>query len=401
MNQQYKGVRDFYPEDQRVQNYLFSSLRRTVESYGYEEYNASILEPTELYTAKSSQEIVSEQTYTFEDRGGRSVTLRPEMTPTVARMVAARKRELGYPLRLYSIQNFFRYERPQRGRFREFWQLNVDLFGVSDAAADIEMIVLAHRLLTELGSREGQFTIRINDRSAASDALAAALRDPLRVKEAFALIDQKEKLDPSLFAARWEELAAISFDIVFAMPESVRALLAELNARGVTNCAYDPTVVRGFDYYTGMVFEIYDTSGENTRSMFGGGRYDTLVEKYGMEPVPAVGFALGDVTMVNFLETHHLLPPLAPRTQLYLVPLDPHAIALADTLRESGVTVALGMKHTRIADHLRAAEKLGIPFVAVFGNQEVASQELTMRRIGTGAETRVRIDAVHAFLTGQ
>lgn len=400
MMQPYKGVRDFYPEDQRVQNYIFGSLRSTVESFGYEEYNASILEPTELYAAKSSEEIVSEQTYTFEDRGGRSVTLRPEMTPTVARMVANRKRELGYPLRLYSIQNFFRYERPQRGRQREFWQLNVDLFGVEDQTAETEMLVLAHRILKELGANDTHFSIRINDRRAAHAALTAALRDPSRIREAFALIDQKNKLDPAEFTARWESLAAVAFDVIGAMPESVRELLIELEARGIHTCVYDPTIVRGFEYYTGMVFEIFDTSEENSRSMFGGGRYDTLVEKYGSEPVPAVGFALGDVTARNFLETHHLLPTLRPRTQLYLIPLDPRAASVADTLRASGVNVALGMRHARVADHIRAAEKLSIPFVAVFGDAEAESHEIALKHLHTGTETRVRIDAVHAFLLG-
>src|SRR3989344_1852321 len=169
----YKGVRDFYPEDQRVQNYLFSVMRKTVESFGYEEYNASILEPTELYAAKSSEEIIREQTYTFTDRGERSVTLRPEMTPTVARMVAARKRELGFPLRWYSVQNFFRYERPQRGRLREFWQLNADLFGVEGIEADVEVIALASRVMTELGAAEDDFLIKIGSREALTEALDA------------------------------------------------------------------------------------------------------------------------------------------------------------------------------------------------------------------------------------
>src|SRR3989344_1671790 len=164
MTQPYKGVRDFYPEDQRVQNYIFSAMRRAVESFGYEEMNASVLEPTELYLSKTSEEIVNEQTYTFKDRGDRSVTLRPEMTPTVARMVAQKKRELGFPLRWYSIQNLFRYERPQRGRLREHWQLNVDVFGISGMEAEIEIIAVAYEIMQRFGATENNFKIHVNSR---------------------------------------------------------------------------------------------------------------------------------------------------------------------------------------------------------------------------------------------
>jgi histidyl-tRNA synthetase len=193
MTDTYKGVRDFYPEDQRVQNHLFSAMRSAVSQYGYEEYNASILEPTELYLAKTSEEIVTQQTYTFEDRGGRSVTLRPEMTPTVARMVAAQKRELGYPLRWYSIQNFFRYERPQRGRLREFWQLNVDLFGVTGIEADLEVLAVAHRVVTELGADQSRFVIKIGNRQFL-DSVYDMLDIPQEERQSMTrLLDAKDK----------------------------------------------------------------------------------------------------------------------------------------------------------------------------------------------------------------
>lgn len=398
MTDTYKGVRDFYPEDQRIQNYMFSGMRRAVESFGYEEYNASILEPTELYTAKSSDEIISEQTYTFEDRGGRSVTLRPEMTPTVARMVAARKRELGYPLRLYSIPNLFRYERMQRGRLREHWQLNVDLFGAPEQAADIEVITLAHRIFRSFGADESMFTIRINDRALLQEGLARVLRDPSHTKEAAALIDRKEKMEPDVFEKEWNAISSVSFDGCFPMSDSMHALLEGLRARGVTNAVFDPSIVRGFTYYTGTVFEIFDTDTENNRAMMGGGRYDTLVEKYGSEPLPACGFGFGDVTLRLFLESHKLLPAILPATQLYLAPLIPSAHAAAETLRAEGLNVALGLKHEKIADHIRAADKLGIPYFAVYGDEEAEKGELLLKNLKTGTETRLALDKVHGFL---
>ncbi len=242
----YKGVRDFYPEDERIQNYLFSAMRRAVEQYGYEEMNASILEPTDLYAAKTSEEIVSRQTYTFTDRGERSVTLRPEMTPTVARMVAAKKRELGFPLRWYSIQNFFRYERPQRGRLREFWQLNADLFGEPGIEADTEVIALAHRVMTELGAKESDFIIRIGSREFL-DAVYDSVGIPKEKRQQITrLLDSKEKGAP----VPKNLLDALSKPQIFPY---FLELQRNLNARGVKNFVMDANIARGFDYYTGMV----------------------------------------------------------------------------------------------------------------------------------------------------
>lgn len=394
----YKGVRDFYPEDQRVQDHMFSTLRRVAESYGYEEYNASILEPTELYTAKSSDEIVREQTYTFEDRGGRSVTLRPEMTPTVARMVANRKRELGYPLRWYSIQNFFRYERMQRGRTREFWQLNVDLFGVPGAEADVEILEIAYRSLTAFGATPADFVLKVGSRLALQKVFDDAGLTPDIAKDVRQLLDKKAKMEPEAFSASLRGLTNEPIESMLMETEgAVSHVLEALKARGVS-VVYDPSIVRGFEYYTDITFEAFDTNPENSRSILGGGRYDSLVEKYGSEPVHAVGFAMGDAVLPDFLRTHHLMPTCAPHTHLYLIPMDQGAHAAADTLRAQGVNVALGMKHEKISDHIRNADKLGIPHLAVFGDREAASNELSIKNLKTGTETAVSLDKVGAFL---
>lgn len=244
----YKGVRDFYPEDMAIQNYIFNTWRKVVESEGYVEYSASILEPTEIYTEKSGVEIVNEQTFTFTDRGDRSVTLRPEMTPTLARMVAARRRNLKFPLRWYSIPNLFRYERPQRGRKREHWQLNCDLLDIAGLEGDKEIISLVFAVMKEFGAKDQDFEVRINN-------------------------------------ANIEDFKEIGSNLVF-----------------------DPTLARGQTYYTGMVFEIFDTDKENARSIAGGGRYDNLLEIFEVDPIAAVGFGMGDITLRDFLETHKLKP---------------------------------------------------------------------------------------------
>src|SRR5581483_1596443 len=243
----YKGVRDFYPEDQFIQNYILSIWKKTVESFGYVEYGASILEPAELYRVKTGEEIVNEQTYTFIDRGEREVTLRPEMTPTVARMVAGKSKELAFPLRWYSIPNLFRYEKPQRGRLREHWQLNVDLFGSDSVAADAEIITLAYNIMKAFGARDGDFEIRVNDRK--------LLHEKFANPEAIRLLDKKNKLPAEEFQRQWNELGIGAYEHV-AWSEDVKKIIDHV---GIPNVIFEPTVARGFDYYTGMIFEVFDT----------------------------------------------------------------------------------------------------------------------------------------------
>ncbi len=218
----YKGVRDFYPEDMFIQKHIFATMRTAVEKFGYVEYGASVLEPAELYRAKSGDEIVNEQTYTFTDRGEREVTLRPEMTPTVARMVSARRRELGFPLRWYSIPNLFRYEQPQRGRVREHWQLNVDLFGPDSVDADIEIIAVAAEIMKKFGASHEDYTIRINSRKLLQQAIESKLIDPATYPQAVRLIDRKDKMTPEAFADGWKKLSnesldfRVDFEVIFA-----------------------------------------------------------------------------------------------------------------------------------------------------------------------------------------
>jgi len=286
----YKGVRDFYPEEMAVQNYIFSVWRSLAEKFGYVEYSASILEYAELYRSKGSDEIVNDQMYVFKDKGDREVALRPEMTPTLARMIAAKRKTLKFPLRWYSIPNVFRYERPQRGRRREHWQLNCDLMGVAGLEAEVEIIKLVYDIMKKFGAKDSDFEIRINSRKIINIALAKKNFSEEQIR------DFTRKLD------KGETLA----DINFEPDKEIKKLLAMLEETGIKNVRFEPTLARGFDYYTGMVFEVFDTNPENRRSLFGGGRYDNLLEMFGVEPVPTVGFGMGDVTILDFLTTHNL-----------------------------------------------------------------------------------------------
>lgn len=398
----YKGVRDFYPADWARMNAMFSRIRETLALWGYEEYNASPLERSELYEAKTSEEIVNEQTYTFTDRGDRRVTLRPEMTPTLARMVAAKRRELAYPLRWFSIGNRFRYERPQKGRLREFYQADIDLVGLPEGEADIELARLASTILKSFGAEENDFVIRMNSRPLLNAACAAAGLEGEGMRAYLRLLDKKAKMDPETFAAASREICAkdplaiiddAGSDPTVAV-EKRRLLdrIETLAARGVGNVVFDSSITRGFDYYTGMVFEVYDTDPMNPRALFGGGRYDGLVALFGGDPIPAVGFALGDVTLADFLETHNLLPnPHESKPQLYLgtpTPSDiPAAQAFAKTLRAQGGRVFVNLTERALGDQIKDAVKRHIPLFVAYGANEISNQTVRMKILATGEES--------------
>jgi histidyl-tRNA synthetase len=406
----YKGVRDFYPEEWSVLMSIFGTMRRTLELWGYQEYNASPLERAELYESKTSEEIVTEQTYTFMDRGDRKVTLRPEMTPTFARMVAHKRRDVPLPLRWFSIPNVFRYERPQRGRLREHFQLNVDIAGVTDAKADGEIIVLASEILRALGATPDHFIIRINSRTLLSAACTAAgFTTDEDVREYSRLLDRKKKMTPEEFATglggRTDPLSIIMSGSDATVAQEKAKLLNMIEAfaaRGMTNVVFDPEIVRGFDYYTGMVFEVFDTNPENPRSLFGGGRYDGLVGMFGGEPIPCVGCAMGDVTLLDFLETHGLTPAVSAAPQLYIgTPTEGDFFAaqtVAQTLRTAGVRTIVHGAAKSLGDQIRDASRRGIPYFIVIGELEAASDTVRVKTLATSEETTLLLTDVPAFI---
>jgi histidyl-tRNA synthetase len=400
----YKGVRDFYPEDMAVERYIFDTWSKVAESYGFERYDASVLEPAELYRAKTGEEIVNEQTYTFTDRGDREVTLRPEMTPTVARMVAGKRRELVFPLRWYSIPNLFRYERPQRGRLREHWQLNCDIFGVDNAGADAEIIALAYNILKAFGAEEKDFVIYVNDRQLLNTYFAEQKLTEAQTHKMYKLLDRKDKIET--FNEEATEILGRPFneeELYALKSERLSACLAHLAALGITNVEYKPSVVRGFDYYDGIVFEIFDTSQENNRSIFGGGRYNNLTTLFGGDAIPAIGFGLGDVTMRDFLTTHNLLPMFTNGPQVMLLPTSTELIEKALTVREEirakNIRVAVDFSEKKLKDLMERAAKRKTPYVIVIGENEVASDTFTLRTMATGEETKGTLAEIIAHIS--
>ncbi len=388
----YKGVRDFYPEDYFIQNHIFQVWKKTAESFGYAQYDASILESAELYKAKSGEEIVNEQTYTFIDRGDREVTLRPEMTPTVARMVAAKERELSFPLRWFSIPNLFRYEKPQRGRLREHWQLNVDLFGVESSLADIEIISVAYQIMKNFGAKDEDFIIKINDRRLIKQLYEKFGLDEENSYKLSKIIDKKDKISNDAFVEACNQIIGDKTSEFVTLLNSHEKLLdflgeneiskqlvetiEELLKLGIKNIYFDPTLMRGFDYYTGVVFEVFDTDPKNNRSVFGG----------------------GDVTAKDFLESHNLLPEIKGVAKIYICTANNsyknEALILAQKLRTQNVYTAVDLTDKKLGDQIKNADRNKIPFVIVLGEDEIKSEIYTLKNLETGEEKKVKLEEI-------
>lgn len=410
--QPYKGARDFYPEDKRTQKYMFNKMREVAERFGYEEYDAPILEPTDLFLVKGNQEIINEQTYTFKDRSERSVTIRTEMTPSVSRLVAGRRQELAYPLRWYSVPNLWRYERTQRGRLREFWQLNVDIFGVGGLEAEQEIITIGDQLMKSYGATHDMYSININSRK----LMDFALRDYLGLDEVQSqtlakLIDRIHKMSPEDFSVQVDAILSPSQRETGAaqkvsglmnvkklqdLPPELKAhtayhdleqLLSLLEKCHVTSAVFDITIMRGFDYYTDIVFEVFDKDPQNNRAMFGGGRYDGMVAQFGVEAVPTVGFGMGDVTLQNFLESHNLMPQLRPETDAYVVIVgDVYAEALPvlEKFRELKLNIAVDSTGRKPDKQIKSAVKKGVRYAIFIGEQELSQERYGIRNLVSG-----------------
>ena len=417
----YKGARDWYPEEMRLRNYIFSTWHKVVTSYGYEAYDAPILEPVDVYAAKSGQELVNEQTYAFVDRGERRVAIRPEMTPSVSRMIAARQQEIAMPARWYNIGQFMRYERPQRGREREFWQLNCDLFGLDGPLADAEIISIGDQIMQSFGATDEMYTIKINNRRIINFLMAQYLElDAVQAQLMIKLFDRKNKIASEAFrdqaidifgneSARegLQKLAQLVAAKTMAdLPEMLREsdavreiqeLFTYLERAGVKNAVFDITLMRGLDYYTGTVFEFFDTHPENNRALFGGGRYDGLVGLFGATPVSAVGIAPGLTTTELFLKTHELIPELTSSTDVYLIVVGEAlrgAQRVVDQLRKEGINVELDFTGRKIDKQLKTAVKKAIPYILVIGDDELKSEVYPLRNAVTREEETLSVERI-------
>ena len=422
--QPYKGTRDFYPDDMRLRNWFFGKIRSALELASYEEYNGPMLESLDMYIAKSGEEIATKQTYNFADRGGRMVAIRPEMTPSVARIVAAKLGELNYPLKWFSIPNMYRYERPQHGRLREFWQLNVDIFGCDTYEADLDVIESAISVMRAFGADETMFKVRINNRRFFNDVIAAVCNtDAEGAKKVSKVVDRKGKVERESYEKDLFELGLnaeqiAKIDALYTMsvkeatalcPDSVGSqelisLFDMLAKTGLDKyCVFDFGIIRGLDYYTGTVFEVFDEAPENNRAMFGGGRYDNLVGMFAKNAkISGVGYGMGDVTLEDFLRTHDLIPDIYKSgvkvlvTRFDDVPYEKY-LELAQSLRELGVTASVYVGSRKFGKQIDYAVKGHYSHVLIMGASEAESGTVKVKNLETREESTLALGELAGF----
>ncbi len=429
MMQSLPGFREFYPPECAIKTYIFEKWRAGVRVFGFEEIEAPILEPLELFTEKSGEEIVG-QLFHFVDKGGRAVALRPELTPSVVKMVAARAQGLRKPIKWFNIGEQFRFERPQKGRLRSFYQLNVDCFGVLDYAADAELIALLVHLFSSFSLTQADVKIRLSDRQLWFFFLEA-LGYEAEVPQILSIIDKKEKEDPAESLASLKKLLGEKAGSLWAQIddlcrardlEALRAalgealknpslaqrlsdwegLLAHLEAMGVLNFVQiDLSVVRGLAYYTGFVFEAFEAN-RGGRALAGGGRYDHLVNRLGGVDLPAVGFAIGDVVLTDLLREKGLLPTYSSAPDFYVLatgPLEKKA-ALRDIqqLRAAGLHVAYSFGDLGFSKQLKLAGQMAASYALIYGEAELDKGLVKVRSLLSREEEEVSREGLSVFL---
>lgn len=410
-NQEPKGTRDWLPEEFAIRHYIFETWRKVCRQYGFEEYLTPLVEYAEVYRAKSGEDIGGKELVTFTDLGGRELCIRPEITPSVTRMVSKIYTATPKPLKYFSIANFMRNEKPQRGRNREFWQLNCDIFGSDSPSADLEVLQLSLDIMAAFGAPAGSFKMFLNSRQLLDGLLA--LCGNLDHEQKIAIVrtlDKWEKLSKNDLTAKLEEgnfgkeivKKIFSFmesktitDLEKNLPEladnsgllEIKKTITDLNQLGYDNVYFNPAVIRGFDYYDGLVFEVFDTHPDNNRAMFGGGRYNGLAELFGSASFPAVGFAPGDEMIRLFLESWDLLKDKKIKAEeiFYLPLLDESLLVqtrkLAKKLRSEGREVLLGFETQKINKALEFANKKGFSRVVIFGSEEEKNKEYKIKNM--------------------
>ncbi|MCL7927782.1 MAG: histidine--tRNA ligase [marine benthic group bacterium] len=414
------GFRDFYPEQMALRDHVFTVWREVAGRYGFVEYDGPPLEPLDLYVRKSGEEIVG-QLYRFTDQGGREVALRPEMTPSFARMVGARAGGMPKPIRWYSIPQLFRYERPQKGRLREHFQLNLDIVGEAGELADAEIIAAAIDMLRAFGLSSEEFVARISDRELIGGLLAAHGVAPEAMGAAFAALDKLDRESPEWVCGRLEEagVSERSARELLGIPElDLPALLGRVGDDPATLEAgerlrrvfdhlesfglgafvrFDPSLVRGLAYYTGTVFELWDRRGE-FRAICGGGRYDRLLAAVGGPDLPALGFGMGDVVLSELLKARGLVPEQPAAIQDFVICVTdeqrPAALGVVHALRDRGRRVAYDFAGRSVGRQFKAANQVGAERTIVLGPDELSRGEAVVREMSTGEEKSVPLGSI-------
>lgn len=412
-----KGTRDFYPEDMAVRNWIYQKMLEVATLFGYVEYDGPFLEKIDLYAAKSGEELVKEQAFVFPDRGGELITLRPELTPSLARMIAQKQKQLVFPQRWWSFGPFWRYERPQKGRTREFFQWNVDMLGSDTAESDAELIAVCATFFKKVGLKPDQVKIFINNRKL-MDSVLKRLNIPAELKTAvFRLIDRKEKISQQA----WEDyglslglsspqldglILKLNDNNLWQESESLQLIMEILRVMKLDDyVTFNPQIIRGLDYYTGVVFEAKDMDKEG-RSILGGGHYGNLVGDVGGEILPGVGFAMGDVMLRLVLEKYKCLPEKMEPAAKVLVTVFDHSfykdsLEITNLLRNAGIATILTNDDQKLQKQFKFADRINIPIVLVLGPEEKDNGLVTVKNLINGNQENIKVEHLVAYVNSQ
>ena len=411
-----KGTREFYPEQMALRNYLYDQVRTASRAFGFQEWDGPFIETIDLYAAKSGEELVKKQSFVFQDRGGDWVTLRPELTPSLARMIAAKQGELTFPLRWWSFGPFWRYEQPQKGRTREFFQWNIDLLGVDSPEADAEMIAIAATFLRSVGLSPERALIYVNNRRLMNSQFDILdIREELRV-EVSNLLDRRAKMKPEVWDANALEIGLNQTQVtglkevlanydLWKKSDELRRVFAALEAMGVREyIKFEPSIMRGLLYYTSTVFEAFDLTGSVRRSILGGGRYDNLLADVGGNPLPATGFAMGDVVIGIILREAGLVPEFSPSPASVLVTvfdetLSTESFALAAELRKAGLNTMIYPEAAKLPKQFKFADKMKMKVALVIGPEELEKGLVVVKNLSNGEQVQVARDGVLESIT--
>ncbi|MDZ7688510.1 MAG: histidine--tRNA ligase [Halobacteriales archaeon] len=412
-----KGFRDFYPDEQSARRQVFDVIHETARAYGFDEVASPSLEPLELYEVKSGEEIVQE-TYSFEDKGGRRVTMTPELTPSLVRMYVAREQEMSKPVRWFALPKLWRYEQPQSGRLREFYQPNFDIFGADGVEADAEIIAAADAVLRRLGLTD-EYELRVSHRGVVHGVVSTLDVDDKQATTVHRTVDKAERLAENEVRERLVDAGLEDEDIETVVSltrlggwdavedvleltddektreavERLRALSDALEPYGV-DTVFDPSIVRGMDYYTGVVFECFDTEGD-LRAIFGGGRYDTLVEEFGGPSTPAVGFGIGDATLELLMRQAGVWFPEETTVDYYVAVIGDvreTATRVAQSLRKEGHEVEIDVTGRGFSGQLEHADTVGARKTVIVGERDLEDDEVTVKDMESGEQKQVPVE---------
>ncbi len=410
-----KGTRDFYPEDMAIRRWIYQKMQEVSELYGYVEFDGPFLERIDLYAAKSGEELVKEQAFVFPDRGGDLITLRPELTPSLARMIAQRQKQLVFPQRWWSFGPFWRYERPQKGRTREFFQWNVDMLGSDAPESDAELIAVCATFFQKVGLSPDQVKIFVNSRALMDIVLKRLGIDPALKSSVFRLIDRRDKLSKQewgeyaiklgLDQSQYESLISVLNDKnLWQESDSLKTIFLLLEKMELKDyVTFDPQIVRGLDYYTGVVFEARDMDKEG-RAILGGGHYGNLVGDVGGDVLPGVGFAMGDVMLRLVLEKYDCLPKSPNTSAKVLVSvfnetLFSDSLEIANKLRNANIPTVFINEPTKLQKQFKYADRIGVPIVLVLGPDEKNNGQITIKNLKTRDQKNIDQKELISYIT--